>query len=325
MYALLVLMSLLLIVVGSNVALGVLRRVESWRQRRLLQMLVLAAPAVSLGVGLIGLYHFMGCVCFLSTPPWDYTLSIGGPAVMGLVALGAVGLGVVRLALLSWIVPRRCVAADPALQELADQLAERMGASPPRVFLYGSDRPTALTWGLRGPTLLLSTWMASQLDARELESVLAHELGHVARHDCPVVWLATVLRDAFFYLPTSRMAYRQLQADKEMACDDLAVTVTQRPLVLASALAKVWHAALSGPALGIAQAFTEGGRCIEERIGRLVERTQREPADSLVSDSRGRTSRIGTSALVGLLTVQAVALIVILLDPIACSSASAFW
>ena len=56
-----------------------------------------------------------------------------------------------------------------------------------------------------------------------------------------VIWFATVLRDAFFYLPTSRVAYHQLQHEKELACDDLAVGVTHWPLALASALAKAWQ------------------------------------------------------------------------------------
>ena len=322
MYVLLVLVSLALIVVGSHVVLSFLGRVEGWRRRRLLQMLVLVAPAVSLGVGVIGLHHFTGCVCFMSTPAWDYTLSLAGPISMAVVALGAVGLGVLRLGLMFWVVGHRCVAADPGLQALADRLAEEMGTSHPRVLLYASDRPVAVTWGWRCPTILLSTWMVNRLDARELESVLAHELGHAARLDYPVLWLATVLRDAFFYLPTSRMCYRQLQTDKEIACDELAASVTQRPLALASALAKVWHEAVGGPAFGMVQALVGTREWIEERIERLVRGAWRNPVDPPGSDPRARTFGIASSALVALMIVQAVALIAILVNPIACSSAS---
>jgi beta-lactamase regulating signal transducer with metallopeptidase domain len=67
-----------------------------------------------------------------------------------------------------------------------------------------------------------------------------HELAHVARQDPLIFWMGRVLRDAFWYLPTSRAAYRQLEEDKEFACDDLVVGVTHRPLALASALTKVW-------------------------------------------------------------------------------------
>src|SRR5439155_7584396 len=99
---------------------------------------------------------------------------------------------------------------------------------------------------------------------------LAHELGHVARRDYLVIWLATVLRDAFCYLPTSWAAYRQLQREKELACDDLAVAATNRPLALASALAKVWQQAVSAPTLATVQPFMEASEAIEGRIERLL-------------------------------------------------------
>ena len=88
--------------------------------------------------------------------------------------------------------------------------------------------------------MLISTWMVDHLDQQELEAVLMHELVHVHRCDYLLNWIALLLRDAFFYLPTSRIAYRQLQHEKELACDDLVVQATKRPLALASALTKVW-------------------------------------------------------------------------------------
>ena len=188
--------------------------------------------------------------------------------------------------------------------------------------LYASTRPLALSCGLWRPTVLLSTWMIDHMDAQELESVLAHELAHAARHDYPVVWLATLLRDAFFYLPTSRAAYRTLQADKELASDDLAVGATQRPLALASALAKVWEQALGGAALGAAPAFVEEGRCIERRIQRLLEGKQRSP---ITAPSRAGVVSAGATALIALLALQAGGLMVMLLDPMSCGPASPLW
>jgi hypothetical protein len=147
--------------------------------------------------------------------------------------------------------------------------------------------------------------MLEKLDDRELEAVLAHELAHVARRDYPVVWVATLLRDAFFYLPTSWMAYRQLQREKETACDDLAVGATDRPLSLASALGKVWHQAVSGGALGTAQPLVGVPETIETRIERLL-----GPRNSVATGARSRSVAlaIGGSGLAGLLTVEALSI-----------------
>ncbi len=322
MHVLLLLASLLLVVVGGHGALGLLRGVEGWARRRRLQLSVLAAPSVSLVVGSAGLYHVAGRICFLGTPPWDYALGVVGPVGMALVAMGALSLGAVRLGLMSWAVTRRTVGAGQELQILADRLAERLGVPRPRLLLWASDRPLALTCGVSQPTVILSMWMAKSLDAREMESVLAHELGHAARHDYLVILLATVLRDAFFYLPTSWTAYQQLQADKELASDDLAVSVTQRPLALASALAKVWQKSLARSPLGAAQTFAEPGILIQQRIERLIENGPSAPRARHAPLPQTELARIGGPALAGLLAFQAAAFIVMLLNPLSCGPGS---
>lgn len=318
MHTLLGLSSLLLVVLGGYLALGALRRLGDWSRRRDFQFLVLAAPLISLGLGIAGLHHFAGRVCFLGAPPWDYTLGVALPLGMGLFALVAFGLGLVRLALMNRVVGRRGTPADPALQALTDQLAERLGASPARLLLCAYNRPLALTSGLFRPTVLLSSWMVDHLDRRELEAVLAHELAHVGRRDYLVVWLATVLRDAFFYLPTSWAAYRQLQQEKELACDDLVVGATNRSLALASALAKVWQDAVAGPALGTAQPLVAGGESIEGRIERLLAVPRPDPSN--------RSSRLvallaGGSGVVGLLVLEATN-VAVMLAPMGCGPVS---
>ena len=314
MHALLGLSSVLVVVLGGYLALGMLRRLGEGSRRRDLQLVVLAAPVGSLGVGIGGLHHFMGRTCFVGAPPWDYVLAVALPLGMGLVALGGLGLGVVRLVLMYGVVARRGMPAGPRLQALADHLAERLRAPRPRVMLCASHRPLALACGLRRPTLLLSTWMVDHLDRRELESVVAHELGHVARRDYLVIWLATVLRDAFFYLPTSQAVYRQLQHEKELVCDDLAVGATDRPLALASALAKVWQQAIDGPTFDAAQPLAGARESMEGRIERLLTAPR-----SVISNPppRGRAPGVGISALAGLLTLEG-ANLTVMLAPMGC-------
>jgi beta-lactamase regulating signal transducer with metallopeptidase domain len=254
---------LLFVLLTNIVMLAIMRRISDWSLRRTLQFAVLLMPLVMLGLGLCSFG-----LSFHALFP-DGALFV----VMGGIALGALGLGMVRLALMSRLLARCALFADTELQMLADNLAGQYRVQP-RIRLYPSARPLALTCGLRTSTIMLSTWMVEQLDQRELEGVLAHELEHVTRHDYLVMWLATMLRDAFFYLPTSWIAFRQLQQEKELACDDGVVDVTQRPLALASALTKVWLQAVDQPALttrleGV-QALTGAEASMNERIKRLL-------------------------------------------------------
>lgn len=310
--------SIVLVLLSGYGLLGGLPRVERWSYRRRLQLVILGAPIVSLGVTLSGLHHFVGRACCRGTPTWDHVLGVALPLAMVVVALGGVGLGMVRLVLMQRVIARSGAPVDLLLQALAERLADRLGTSRPRVLLVTYDRPVAYACGIRQPTLLLSTWMVEHLDRREIESVLAHEIGHVARRDYLVVWLTTVLRDAFFYLPTSWGAYRQLRCDKELACDDLAVGATHQPLALASALAKVWEQLLSRPSLTVAQALVETSETIEGRIARLL-------ATDSPTTPRPSSPRLGLGlgviVVAGMLVLEA-AHLAVLIAPLSCGPAS---
>jgi len=308
-HLLLGLSSLLLVVIGSYLALGVLRRGEV-RSRRTWQLLVLAAPVLSVGLGIAGLLHFSGRSCFEAAPRWDARLSVALVLGMTFIALGATALGLVRHLLLRQVVVGRGLPAGLDVQQRADALATRLGTPCPRVLLCAYDRPLAITCGLFRPTILLSSWMVERLDPHELESVLAHELGHVARRDYLIIWLATVLRDAFFYLPTSWAAYQQLQQEKEIASDDLAVRGTNRPLPLASALAKVWQHLLDGSRLEPAQPLTGAGMPIEDRIARLLNMT--EPTATLTCSRASVADRSAFFGLAGVLMIKAPVIVLIL-------------
>ena len=121
-----------------------------------------------------------------------------------------------------------------------------------------------------------------------------------------------MLRDAFFYFPTSRAAFRQLRHDNELASDDLAVAATRRLLSLASALAKVWQQTLGpaeplaggAPALVGTTTGAGGVGVIEQRIERLMACAPVEPPGSGGRSGPGSVG-MGASALGGLLVLQA--------------------
>lgn len=254
--------SLLVVLFISTLILCFVHRVRDWSSRRTLQFAVLLMPFVAVGLALCSLLYsagetFSGSVLYVG---------IGG------IVLAAFGVGILRLVLMARFVKCHAPFTNPTVQARADDLARQINGRPVRVRLVFADHPLALTFGLRNPTILLSTWIVEHLDRRELEAVLTHELAHVARRDYLMGWLATILRDAFFYLPTSWLAYRQLQQERELACDDFTVSVTQRPLALASALAKVWLQVVDEPVMipvG-AQALIKSDATIDRRIQRLL-------------------------------------------------------
>lgn len=293
---------LIVILLGSVFVLRLLRLFSDWSQRRVLQLLVLITPLVSLLIVIGGLQHVWNQDCALNTPDWDATVDIAVLLLVGGTMLGALGLGVGRLVLIKRVMRQQEVIADPGLQRLVDHFAGQHGLPRLCLQLLHQDRPLALLYGMRSPTMLLSTWMVAHLDQEELEAVLMHELVHVRRRDYLFNWLALLLRDAFFYLPTSRFAYRQLRYEKELASDDLVAQATKRPLALASALTKVWLSLVDDPPSPLVQTLFARRDSIAERVDRLLE-TRTPPSPKL---PRGFVSLgVGTSICVVLMTIGA--------------------
>jgi Zn-dependent protease with chaperone function len=107
----------------------------------------------------------------------------------------------------------------------------------PELKLITAEAPMALTIGILQPRIYLSTGLASRLSDEELEGVLAHELAHIARADNLVAFVSQALAGAI--LPLSRSALRLLLAERELAADALAISVTGKPITLARTLIKV--------------------------------------------------------------------------------------
>lgn len=313
MHLILLLTSLLAVVLMSTLLLRSRWRLRSWSHRRIIQGVVLTMPLLSLGISACDLHQTLGYPCFATNSVWDDLAGRWLALAVLVIAVGALLWGNMRLLLMRWVLSRAGGRPDDDLQALAVVCAQRLTVSPPVVRLFTASYPLAWTSGWRRPWLVLSTWMQEHLDRQELEAVMMHELAHVARQDTRVLWIGRVLRDAFWYLPTSRMAYRQLEQDKELACDDLAVGVTRRPLALASALTKVWLQAIDGaatPSFELAQHLEGTHPQIKERIERLIAKRASSPVTAVPAPS-------GLSVLSALGAVETV-LLLLLFGVMAC-------
>ena len=102
-------------------------------------------------------------------------------------------------------------------------LARRMNiARPVRVLASKlADSPCVIGW-LR-PAILLPAAALANLDARQLEAILAHEMAHICRHDFVVNALQTVVETLLFYHPATWWVSARIREEREFCCDDLAV------------------------------------------------------------------------------------------------------
>ncbi len=164
-------------------------------------------------------------------PRLGWAAGIGGLWFVG--ALLAMGAGVrCRLLFRAGVGPlRRADArAIAALARIADGRGRswRVAESP------HADSPCVL----RG-TIVLPERCAREMRDGELEAVLAHEAAHLLRRDPLWLEVMDLVSRVLWIQPLNRLARRGFLEAAELACDDWAVSRTQRPLDLARSISRV--------------------------------------------------------------------------------------
>ena len=205
---------------------------------------------------------------------WTRVVGVGFIIAIAVVLLGVQYYFSDRLILYS-VGAREVAEADaPELHDIVARLAQLSGIPKPKVALIETSTPNALATG-RDPkhaVVAVTTGLLKQLEPRELEAVLAHELSHVIHRDTGVMavasFFATVAslivqsglwggfggrrndRDqgsAFIFIflvsaavwAISFVLIRTLSRYREFAADRGSAIITGEPAQLASALIKI--------------------------------------------------------------------------------------
>lgn len=143
-----------------------------------------------------------------------------------------------------WVVAARMRSvlvrtAPPQWQEILRNLGARIGLVRPVRLLVSAlvEAPTVVGW-LR-PVVLVPVGALAGLPPAQLEALLLHELAHIRRHDYLVNLLQSVAEALLFYHPAVWWVSGHIRAEREMCCDDVAVSVSGDALQYARALAQL--------------------------------------------------------------------------------------
>ena len=128
----------------------------------------------------------------------------------------------------------------PKLFSMLEALCSKSTVDVPRIIVTKDLFARSFTMGYKNPVIVFSEGLLNSLDDDELETVIAHELGHVVWADSVLNWVTVLLRDIMFFTPLTFLIFRRLAAEKEQASDDFAIKLTNKPLAFAHALIKVW-------------------------------------------------------------------------------------
>ncbi|MBC2778243.1 M56 family metallopeptidase [Parasphingopyxis marina] len=175
---------------------------------------------------------------------------------------------------------REGIAPVPAEWEARFRLwIERLGADSAATILQSSRITTPLTIGSLKPIVLVPTGFFLRLPMDQAEAILVHEIAHICRQDYLMGLVQAMICNIFFFHPAIGWISRQIDLEREFACDARVVRETGNTQALAKGLSKV---ALESRDMlpGFAMAANGNRSPIVDRITRLRERPFRRESGS---------------------------------------------
>ena len=112
---------------------------------------------------------------------------------------------------------------DPAVLAVLADCRRLLGVRARLVVVESGDVSSPALQGLIHPQLLLPKKFAGNFSLRELRHIFLHELAHVKRRDLWMNWLMALLQVAHWFNPLVWIAFIRWRADRELACDALAL------------------------------------------------------------------------------------------------------
>ena len=189
---------------------------------------------------------------------------------------------------------RRGDEPEKYLVTLVADLALRMGVTGKvRVLIsaIGFAGPCVIGW-LR-PVILVPASALAGLTTQQLEAVLAHELAHIYRADYLVNVLQTLVETLLFYHPAVWWISAAIRRERELCCDDLAVSTCGDAVTYARALTTLEKLRLAVP--GLAMGSTSGP--LLQRIQRIVGMPNHQSAPSRVSGMMALAAMLAFGAM----------------------------
>lgn len=126
---------------------------------------------------------------------------------------------------------RRVTARRPLLDaptlNLLEDCKGLMGVRTPVTLIETAAVESPALFGFVRPRLLLPAGLAVNFDRDELRHVFLHELGHIKRHDVLLGWAMLLLQALHWFNPLVWLAFHRMRADRELACDALALSYAQ--------------------------------------------------------------------------------------------------
>jgi beta-lactamase regulating signal transducer with metallopeptidase domain len=171
---------------------------------------------------------------------------------------------------------RRAVSASADVLARVAEIGARMGLARPALVLMTDSAGSPSVVGWFRPVILLPAATLLGLTTEQLEAVLAHELAHIRRYDSLVNAAQILVETLLFYHPAVWWTSARIREERELCCDDLAVSSCGDALCYARALARLERLRMTAPPLALGST----GGPLAYRIRRLMGAGRRHDSPS---------------------------------------------
>jgi Ca-activated chloride channel homolog len=177
------------------------------------------------------------------------------------------------------------VAAPEELVRRIEASLARRGSTRRAAMLRSAKVGTPMLAGLWRPAILIPERLFTELTEEELTQVGLHETAHLARRDDYALLVARAIEAVLPFHPVVRWIARQIDLERELACDDFVLESLGVPRRYAACLLRVAELC-SGARASWAATGVAGNRSqLTKRVNRLLERNR-------VTDTRTGKARL---------------------------------
>jgi Zn-dependent protease with chaperone function len=174
------------------------------------------------------------------------------PSALGFLCLAGLAVGVLTYVLLYSKGPGLIVRLlnvlevpwdeHPGLGIAARRMADEAGVRLPRLGIIECIEPNAFTVGYGDSCyLVMTSGLLEVLDARALEAVVAHEIGHIKNRDHHFSAAVSALRLVSFFNPLVHVVCSAAFREREYMADEVGSALIGGPYDLGKALVDIWE------------------------------------------------------------------------------------
>lgn len=125
------------------------------------------------------------------------------------------------------------------LQLIMEGCQRQLALNKAVIFRLSEKITIPMTIGYFKPIVLFPIACLTQLNPDEIEQIILHELGHIRRHDYLFKFLQMMIKTILYFNPFCHWICREMDLQREMACDQLVLAHKTKAMTYAQTLLKL--------------------------------------------------------------------------------------